>query len=51
LVEGDFVLVKLAGKRSIFCYVAELMNNSDGKWKIYISEFPVMPLKKLLLVM
>jgi hypothetical protein len=29
LAQGDFVLVKLAGKKSIFHYIAEAMNDFD----------------------
>lgn len=30
LVKGEFVLVQMTGKRSIFHYVAEVMNDFDG---------------------
>jgi hypothetical protein len=30
VAQGDFVLVKLAGKTSIFHYIAQVMNDFDG---------------------
>jgi hypothetical protein len=31
MAQGDFVLVKLAGKKSFFHYIAVVMNDFDGK--------------------
>jgi hypothetical protein len=30
VAQGDFVLVKLAGEKSIFHYIGEVMNDFDG---------------------